>query len=140
MKRFRYTRSIIFALTIIITGVVFDISILGFAVSNTVHTSHAGMQTQIILINNLRPPGCAGLELVSIIYCSGSAICNGTTQSELILGDSSNNLINGGSKKANPDCIIAGGGDDTVEGGNKDDICIEGPGNDSYKKCTVVLP
>jgi Ca2+-binding RTX toxin-like protein len=137
MRFFRNTRLVLFCSVVLLVVLILVISLSALAAKNTVSSSRVGMVTRARLIAELRPPGCAGMTLVNIVYCTGTNKCNGTNQGDLILGDSANNNIDG---KNGADCIIAGGGDDTVDGSNGADICIEGPGNDSYTSCKVVNP
>jgi Ca2+-binding RTX toxin-like protein len=137
MKLFKSTRIIILASIMLLLVLIIAISLSALAASNTVASSRIGQVVRPILISDIRPPACAGLNLTNIIYCTGTARCNGTNKGDLILGDSGRNDISG---KNGGDCIIAGGGNDSVNGANGQDVCIEGPGTDTYASCTVVNP
>ena len=115
----------------------FTTSLLGQAASNSIPAKRLDLVTRAKLIADYRPAGCAGMTLTNIVYCTGITNCIGTAQNDLLLGDTENNDIHGGNGN---DCIVSGGGDDTVTGDKGTNICIEGPGKDSYKKCTVVNP
>lgn len=137
MKWYRNTHLIVAASAFILIGLIIAMSLTALAASNTVPLTRLGQVARAKLINDFRPAGCAGMTLVNFVFCTGTKLCNGTNQADLILGDSANNNISG---KNGGDCIIAGGGDDTVNGANGSDVCIEGPGNDNYSSCTVVNP
>lgn len=101
------------------------------ATANTVPQSYAGAVVLPITANDLKPVECAGLNLTTVIV--GSGTINGGGQAALILGGAGDDTING---KAGSDCMLGGGGNDTFNGGNgNQDICIGGPGTDTFKKC-----
>ena len=107
------------------------------AASNTVPATHLGQQVNPITANDLKPPECAGLNLTDIVVCSGGN-CNGTGANELLLGTSAGERIRG---RGGTDCIVGGGGDDQLVGnGSKGDVCIGGPGNDTFQTCEATYP
>lgn len=108
----------------------FSSGLLGLATSNSVSAKRVAVVTSAKLILDSTPAGCAGMTLTNIVYCKGSGICFGTTQSDLIIGDTANNTIHGG---LGNDCIVAGSGNNTVNGQNGSNICIEGPGNNTIQ-------
>jgi hypothetical protein len=115
----------------------FTSGLLGLATSNSVSAKRIAVVTHANLVLDSTPAGCTGMTFTNIVYCKSSSPCFGTPQSDLIFGDSGNNTIFGGNGN---DCIISGGGDDIVNGQNGSNVCIEGTGNNTYRKCTVVNP
>lgn len=108
-----------------------------FAAGNTVPVTRLTDQSHAITANALKPPECAALNLVRIVVCpSGGGNCNGTNQADLVLGSPNVDNING---RQGNDCILGGGGDDTINGfvGNND-VCIGGPGNDTFLACETI--
>ncbi len=115
-------------------GLIFAGIISAFAAGNTVPPTRLTDQSHAITANALKPPECAALNLRSIIVCpSGGGACNGNNQNNLILGSPNADDING---RGGGDCILGGGGDDIIDGrqGNND-VCIGGPGNDTFSGC-----
>lgn len=105
------------------------------ATANTVAQSRAGVVVQPITANDLKPIECAGLNLTTVI--AGSGTINGGSQSALILGSAGADTING---KGGSDCMLGGGGNDSFNGGNgNQDVCIGGPGTDTFKNCETTI-
>jgi Ca2+-binding RTX toxin-like protein len=98
------------------------------AAANTVASSWAGNSTQVITVNNLKPPECAGMNLTQIV--TGSGNFSGSGSNELIIGSPGNDTISGGPGNGG-DCIVGGGGDDTLNGQNGNDVLLGGDGNDT---------
>ena len=99
-----------------------------FTAANTVPASNAGKQQFTIDANALKPAACAALNLTSIVTNNA-----GTSAADLILGSAAADTITGGNGN---DCILGGGGNDTINGGNgTNDICIGGPGTDTFSNC-----
>jgi hypothetical protein len=115
------------------------------AASNTVDPSRLHNETFSIGINNLRPPQCAGMTLTNIV--TGSGTFAGTTQNDLILGSPGADTIlgNGGLWDTSSDCILGGGGNDNIWGdgwllgGAGTDVCIGGPGTDTFHNCETQI-
>ena len=83
--------------------------------------------------NQLKPPQCT-MALTNIVRCTGTGICRGTSDNDLILGttgsDTGPTRIVGGN---GDDCILGGAGDDDLRGqGGNNDVCIGGPGTDTF--------
>jgi len=82
----------------------------------------------------LKPPQCT-MALTNIVRCTGTGICSGTIGNDLILGTAGDDTgLNGRIVGGNgDDCILGGAGDDDLRGqkGNND-VCIGGPGNDTF--------
>ena len=119
-----------------VAAIVLIALISAFAAVNVVQSSRLTDQTRVFpfTATDLLPSECSGMNLTNIVYCTGTATCEGTAANDLILGTSLNNYdateINGGQ---GDDCILAGGGDDTINGGGgKNDVCIGGPGTDTF--------
>ena len=102
---------------------------LVFTASNTVPATHVGQQQLPIDANALKPAFCSSLNLTTVV--TG---VTGTAGNDLILGPSTGATIHG---NGGVDCIVGGGGNDTLWGnGNRNgDYCIGGPGSDSFKQC-----
>ena len=95
---------------------------------NTVPATKAGRQQFTIDANALKPAACASINLTAIV--TG---LNGTAANELVLGTAAANTING---RGGDDCILGGGGNDAITGGaGTNDICIGGPGTDTFTTC-----
>ncbi len=107
------------------------------AASNTVAASRLSSTLHNALANDLKPPACAHINITSLVICSGSGICRGTGNRNLILGTAGNDTIRASN---GDDCIIGGGGNDDINGQGGNDICIRGPGNSTYQGCIVVDP
>lgn len=137
MRFFRITRGSFLVTVIILITLVAVIGIAAFAATNTLPPTHLGESITAITANSLKPAACASINLTTIVYCPAQGKCSGTGASNLILGTTGNDNIQG---KNGSDCIIPGGGDDIVQGNKGRDVCIEGPGDDSYKDCTVINP
>ncbi|NTU74758.1 MAG: hypothetical protein HGA86_01390 [Anaerolineaceae bacterium] len=137
MRRPGFNR-IILAAAVTSLIVLVAVNVFGaFAAANTVPVTRLDQLTNAVLISQLVPTACAGLNITNIVYWSGSGTCSGSNGNNLVLGTPGNDTIN--ARKGN-DCIVAGGGNDYVEGKNGNDICIEGPGADTYISCTIVYP
>lgn len=96
--------------------------------SNVVPATKAGQVVQAIGPNNLKPSQCAAITLTNKI--SGSGTITGTAGSDLITGGAAADTINAGDGS---DCLLGGGADDTLSGqGGTGDVCIGGPGTDTF--------
>jgi Ca2+-binding RTX toxin-like protein len=103
-----------------------------FAAANTVPDARLTDHSFVPDANDLKPPECAGLNLVNIL--TGSGVINGTQDNDLILGDVGDDKLQG---KNGDDCLVGGDGDDNLTGNNGWDVCIGGAGNDTFKQCEV---
>lgn len=105
------------------------------ATANLVVPSRLSRSNMNIIVNDLRPPECAGLNLTSLV--TGSGTIDGTSSNDLILGSGGADTLSGG---GGSDCLVGGGGNDTINGsGSKGDVCIGGPGTDTFKKCETEI-
>lgn len=96
--------------------------------ANVVPSSHTGARSTAITAQALAPPQCAGLGLTQVV-----AGTNGTAANDLVLGTAAGETLKG---KGGVDCIVGGGGNDSLNGnGATGDVCIGGPGIDTFKKC-----
>ncbi|MGZ8716419.1 MAG: hypothetical protein ACXWYO_04835 [Gaiellaceae bacterium] len=99
-----------------------------FTAANTVPATNAGQQQFTIDANALKPAACAALNLTAIVTNN-----SGTAARELVLGSAAGENILG---RGGNDCILGGGGADTINGGaGANDICIGGPGTDTFSNC-----
>jgi hypothetical protein len=132
--------ALIFALGVILLSMM-----TALAASNTVDPSFLHSESFSIDIDDLTPPQCASLNLVNIV--TGSGTITGTTQNDLILGSSGGDTIvgNAGLWDTSDDCILGGGGNDTIWGdgwlfgGTGTDVCIGGPGTDTFRNCETQI-
>lgn len=99
------------------------------AAGNSVPQTGAGIDTDSINVDKLKPPECAGLDLDNIRTGSG------TSGNDLLLGGTSGDFINGG---GGDDCILGGGGFDIILGGGGFDICLRGPDSGLALGCEQV--
>ena len=104
-----------------------------FTASNTVPATNVGRQQFVIDANALKPAACAALNLTTVI-----AGLNGTAGNDLVLGPAAGSTLNG---NGGADCIVGGGGNDAINGNanNGSDVCIGGPGTDTFKKCKTAI-
>jgi Ca2+-binding RTX toxin-like protein len=104
-----------------------------FTASSTVPASNVGRSQATIDANALKPAACAALNLTTVV-----AGTNGTAGNDLILGPSTASTLNG---NGGADCIVGGGGNDTLNGNSNTgtDVCIGGPGTDTFKKCKTSI-
>lgn len=108
-------------------------AVYALTAANTVPATHVGQQQFVINANALKPAACAALNLTTVV-----AGVNGTAGNDLILGPSTGSTING---NGGQDCIVGGGGNDTINGNGNTagDVCIGGPGVDTFKKCQTAI-
>jgi Ca2+-binding RTX toxin-like protein len=108
------------------------------AAGNTVPPTRLSDTSRAIGVNDLKPPECAAINLVNIVVCpAAGGTCTGTSKSDLILGSANADTITG---KGGNDCILGGGGDDSLNGnGGTGDVCIGGPGNDTFTNCETQI-
>ena len=106
-----------------------------FAANIAVPMTRLTDQAQTITANTLKPSACSAITLNRVVVCTGGN-CDGSGQSELILGTSNDERIRG---RGGNDCILGGGGDDHLVGNNKSDVCIGGPGTDTFSTCETQI-
>ena len=96
---------------------------------NTIPATSVGQQQLVIDANTLAPAACAALNLTTVV-----AGTNGTAGNDLLLGPAAGSTLRG---NGGVDCIVGGGGNDNINGnGPKNgDVCIGGPGTDSFHQC-----
>ena len=108
------------------------------AATNTVPPTKAKATTlqSPITANNLKPTYCT-MNLTQVVFVTTNY--TDSIGSSLILGNANNNTIT--NRTQNPDCILAGGGNDSMtgNGANAGDVCDGGPGTDAAFKCTTTL-
>jgi hypothetical protein len=106
----------------------------GLAASNSVGPSRLLQTTRTLNANVVKPSQCT-MNIVNII--TGSGTINGTNQNDLILGSAGADTISG---RGGDDCILGGGGNDTINGNNGGgDVCIGGPGTDTFTRCETTI-
>ncbi len=93
--------------------------------NNTVQTSNSAKQVTTRTLPELLPPECAGMTVTA--YILGVA---GSLAPEIIMGTSGADVMTGG---PGDDCMMGGAGDDAMTGGpGTHDVCIGGPGVDTF--------
>jgi Ca2+-binding RTX toxin-like protein len=124
-------------LTIIILLTVILISITSaLSAGNTVPATRLSDQGFATTISDLAPPECAGLDLTNIVVVTGW-LTSGTDAGDLILGRNTGDVIFGG---LGEDCIVSGGGNDSLYGSEgTNDVCIGGPGNDTFPNTFLII-
>ena len=91
------------------------------AATNTVPPTNAGMVSQTMLLAQLAPPECAGMNL-TVIRVGGGGSGGGNA---LVLGTAGNDTLTGG---GGDDCIVGGDGIDTLNGQGGNDVLVSGRG------------
>ena len=131
LKRIRWQALILLVLLFSITlGI-----IIGSANANIVPASYASETNESIKANQLKPAACT-MDLVHIVIPSNGD--KPTQENDLILGtsgdDKGKNQLKG---LGGDDCIVGGGGNDTINGGNhiNGDYCDGGSGTNTLTKC-----
>jgi Ca2+-binding RTX toxin-like protein len=121
-------RRLLLAVLVLVGSVV-----LALTAANTVPASSVGQVSQPITANDLKPSACAALNLTRVV-----AGVNGTAGNDLLLGTGAAETLSG---NGGVDCILGGGGNDTINGNGAaaGDVCIGGPGTDTFKKCTTAI-
>jgi hypothetical protein len=105
---------------------------MAFTAATVVPTSNAGVSNQPLAVPQLAPAACAGLALTGTVYATGSTLSNSLSH-VLIVGHSTNDNI---ADSGHSNCIVAGGGQDTVNA-QAGSICIANTNSkSSYKGCT----
>ena len=122
----------------ILVVVMFISSITAMAASNTVPFTKLGQQISAINANVLKPSACSALNLADIVICpAAGGTCTGTAKNDLILGSANVDTISG---KGGNDCILGGGGNNSINGnGGTGDVCIGGPGTDTFTNCETTI-
>lgn len=101
------------------------------AANNVVPVTHLTDQSSAITANALKPPACSAITLTAIVYCptGDGGACEGTDANELVIGTAADDMIRSGK---GDDCILGGGGNDDTRGEKDMDVCLGGPGADSF--------
>ena len=94
---------------------------VSFTASTNVPASNVGRSVQARLVAQLAPAGCAGLSVTTILQKSGTFTNSGSHV--LVLGSKNADRI---TDLGQFNCIVGGGGKDTVTAGTND-VCIVGP-------------
>jgi hypothetical protein len=123
-------RNIIYLAFVMLVGLIAFSVMLAVAANNVVPITYLTDQSSIVTVNDLKPPACSAIVLTAILYCPpGGGACDGTDASELVLGTTADDDIQSGK---GDDCILGGGGADSLKGEQDIDVCIGGPGTDSF--------
>jgi Ca2+-binding RTX toxin-like protein len=103
-------------------------AVVGIAVtaSVAVPVSRIGLDTRAAGADDVKPAACAGLALIAVRNLTGTA------DPELVVGGAGDDTLDGG---AGADCLLGGAGDDTLDGGDGTDVCIGGGGATVYLRC-----
>jgi Ca2+-binding RTX toxin-like protein len=109
------------------------VAVGAFTATNTVPSSRVGQQQITITANALKPAACSALNLTNLVVGT-----NGTAANDLILGPSTGSSLSGG---GGHDCIVGGGGNDVITGNGltAGDVCIGGPGTDTFLFCQTQI-
>ena len=91
---------------------------------NAVPASNATRYQVAITANTLKPVGCAGITLTTVV-----AGITGTAGADLLLGSAAANTM---SASGGNDCVLGGGGNDAINCGTGVDVGIGGPGTDTF--------
>jgi Ca2+-binding RTX toxin-like protein len=104
------------------------------AAGTTVPLGHVGRVSRPIATADLTPVACNNGTPVNRI--AGSGVVTGTNQSDLVLGSTSVDSMDG---RQQNDCIVGGDGDDVIDGFNGTDVCIGGSGIDVFVRCETAI-
>jgi Ca2+-binding RTX toxin-like protein len=115
---------------VILAGLILFSMILAVAANNVVPVTYLTDQSSAMTANDLKPSDCSAISLTTILFCpTGGGACDGTDASELVIGSPADDDIKSGK---GDDCILGGGGNDSIRGDQNIDICLSGPGTDSF--------
>lgn len=98
------------------------------AATNTIANSSRVDYVNAIIVRDLLPPECAGLNITAIVIATPGGTTVSNNAANLILGSPLNDTIR---SQGGTDCVVAGGGNDLLYGGNGRDYLLGGPGNDT---------
>jgi Ca2+-binding RTX toxin-like protein len=99
--------------------------------ANVVPATRAEQDVRAIGLNDVKPGDCSGIAVTTLV--TGSGVINGTGGNDLVLGAAGGDSITAGGGN---DCVHGGGGDDTIDGGLLGtDVCVGGPGTDTFLNC-----
>jgi Ca2+-binding RTX toxin-like protein len=122
-------------LAVVVASFIFGLS---FTSSNSVPTTNLGLSSSPITGNTLKPSECNPIAIQNIIIALGPGTTNGNNLRNLMLGTPGTDTLNGSSGN---DCIIGGASNDILNGGGgPGDICIGGPGTDTFFNCETTYP
>lgn len=110
----------------VVAAVVLAVVIPAITAANVVPVSRASDSSHPVTVNQLKPPACAGLNLVNL-FIGGN---NGGTGNDLVLGTAGGDTMNGG---PGDDCLVGGDGDDQLNGGPGTDVCLGQGGVDAHR-------
>ena len=123
-------RIVVFGILVLILISVFSVLTTGVTVEN----STAGVHTNAVTVNHVKPSSCSGIFLTTMVSSSGTV--TGTPGNDLIMCSPAVDTIDG---QGGDDCILGGGGDDDITGNGGTDVCIGGPGTDTFVTCESAI-
>jgi Ca2+-binding RTX toxin-like protein len=102
--------------------------ISALAATNSVPATRAGLAQGAIAVDHLKPkPDCNGITVTTLFTGGG----NGGNANDLVLGTAGADAGPLRGQNGN-DCIVGGGGNDSLRGDAGTDACIGGPGTDTF--------
>ncbi len=103
--------------------------------SNSVPPTRLGQDTRAIGPNDLKPAACAGIVVTNMMIGTGSAILNGTSAANLLIGVPGTVTIN--ARQGN-DCVVGNSSVTAISGGTGTDVCIGGAST-VFALCETVI-
>jgi Ca2+-binding RTX toxin-like protein len=128
-------RKITLGFSVLAVALVLVTVITATTATNTVPFTRAGLRTEAVTANDLKPTECAALNLRTVLIAESTGKTDGTRANELILGGPGDQSIAAG--RGN-DCVLGGGGADTLDGEDGNDVCI-GNAFATFKDCETVV-
>jgi Ca2+-binding RTX toxin-like protein len=105
-----------------------------FTATNTVPATLLDNEIAAITANDVKPPGCGGINLSAVL--GGPGLVTGTGADELLLGSELPDNMSGA---GGSDCLVGGPGGDTLNGGTGTDVCLGGDGIDTFVSCETAV-
>lgn len=123
-------RNILRLAYITMAGIIMFSVIFAVAANNVVPVTYLTDQSSIVTVNDIKPSACSAITLTDFYFCPATGgACVATDASELVIGSIMDDAIDSGK---GDDCILGGGGIDDLKGEKDIDICLGGPGADSF--------
>ncbi len=109
---------------------------IALSATNTIEvpTTTADVQYLVVTPDSMKPDHCNSITVDKVM--SGSGTYSGTSDNELILAQTPNDIVDGAGGN---DCIVIGEGSGIVDGGGGTDICIGGP-SITFINCETTYP
>lgn len=126
-------RLLLHGMALLAVAIIASIAVgFGFTATTTVPPSNAGTVSKPLSVTQIAPSACSGLGLTGVLYVTTNSFSNNQSHM-LIIGRSVNDNI---ADAGRSDCIVAGGGQDTVNA-QAGSVCITNTNSKSnYKGCT----